>query len=84
MAQRVTDVMGLINQTRPHRPRIDFYQPDYVWVLSLDELGYTLQYAFIAAQIASSRYRKVEGCASAGRVADVVQEKSHNLWGLRI
>ena len=70
------DNFSLVDHTRPDRTGVDLDKPHHVGVQGEYELPDALQIVLIGSEVTRAGYRQIETGACAGRITDVVEEKS--------
>ena len=81
VAERIGDLLGLVDQPGADRAGVDLDQADQVGIERFQPLGDAVQDLGVAAEVARAGHRQVEGRAETGGVPDVVQDEAHRVGG---
>ena len=84
MAERLGDVLGLVQHAGAHRADIDLDEAHDVGILLLDEVGDAIEHPPAGAQVSRARKRQVKRRPGAGGITDVVDEQAQAEWMLTV
>ena len=76
VAERLGDVLGLVQHAAAHRADVDLDEPDDVRILLLHEAGDGVEHAAAGAQVAGAGKRQMKGRPRARGIANVVDKQA--------